>query len=710
MVAQPVADAELSTLDTLISYVDRGWNIFPVENNGKRPVVVSMSKDEQGQPFEIRFKWKEFESNRVTKEQVMKWYKAYPECNWGVICGKISNICVVDIDGTEGAESIKKYHPEMENTKTLVQKSPRGFHLIFKHPGNPVKSFPILPKVDIKGDGGYIVIAPSKTTDGQYRILLDEPVATAPGWVVRGERSGFDEDAPNLPVQAGSPPGWVSDLLLNGSPSGRRNADAAKLVGYFWNRQVPADIIMNVITPWAERCQPPMDIREMKTVVKSVCSYQQMARNRGVVDPPVMSTTGVGWRFAWDKLGIDIEISRLAESERFGLVGEIEIHTSIPAFPKYLYGPSDYAFKSGQAQAQLIQELNKRMNGPQWAQILTDMSRLVIGQFSKGSEWQLLREANRSVSFGYAYKPVLLAKEPTLWFSAGGGMKSYLALVMAVMMETGMDLGLGPALVRNHVAYLDWEWDIGQHARRLDAIISPEQQEALGVDIVYRQCGGRPLRKQLDEIKRMVAEEGITYVIIDSASPACGRASDNDEIVSFFQAISELRVGSLVLAHVTKNDRQGEEGASMAYGGVQWENQSRSAWNLRKSQEEGSNFADLILSHQKVNGGPLSLPITVRFEFPDENDTNQQIGIGLVNSPDMARSRDTSPKLWDRVREALKNRPMTLESLAEELDDVPGQELRKVVTYMENKGLQRSVRLVDGKMTEFWGLRTNANG
>ena len=148
----------------------------------------------------------------------------------------------------------------------------------------------------------------------------------------------------------------------------------------------------------------------------------------------------------------------------------------------------------------------------------------------------------------------------------------------------------------------------------------------------------------------------------------------------------------------------------MAYGGVQWENQSRSAWNLRKSQEEGSNFADLILSHQKVNGGPLSLPITVRFEFPDENDTNQQIAIGLVNSPDMARSRDTSPKLWDRVREALKNRPMTLEALAEELDDVPGQELRKVVTYMENKGLQRSVRLVDGKMTEFWGLRTNANG
>jgi predicted metalloprotease len=99
------------------------------------------------------------------------------------------------------------------------------------------------------------------------------------------------------------------------------------------------------------------------------------------------------------------------------------------------------------------------------------------------------------------------------------------------MMETGLDLGFGPPLVRNHVAYLDWEWDIGQHARRLDMIISPEDQERLGVNIVYRNCGGRPLRKQIDELRRLVAEEGVTYIIIDSASPACGRASDNDEIV-----------------------------------------------------------------------------------------------------------------------------------------------------------------------------------
>jgi hypothetical protein len=150
-------------------------------------------------------------------------------------------------------------------------------------------------------------------------------------------------------------------------------------------------------------------------------------------------------------------------------------------------------------------------------------------------------------------------------------------------METGLDLGLGPSIVRNHVAYLDWEWDVGQHARRLDTIIPASEQEALNVDIVYRNCGGRPLRKQLDELKRLIYKEGVTYVIIQSASPACGKAADNDEIVAFFQAISQLGVGSLILAHITKGDRNSaQESIATAYGGIQWENQARSTWHLKR--------------------------------------------------------------------------------------------------------------------------------
>jgi len=701
----------VSKLEKVFELFDRGWNIFPVEPNGKRPVVVRVGTDEEGKPFDVRMSWKEYEYNRVNKEQIESWYKTYPDCNWGVICGKISNICVVDIDGQNGVESLKKFHPEMDTISTLTAATPHGWHLFFEHPGVPVKSFPILPNVDVKADGGYVVVAPSATADGVYRWILDTPTAPCRGWVTRGERKGFDEASTPTEgdKQGDAQPLWVRALLQNGSPSGRRNQDAARLVGYFHNRNVSRDIIEQIVTPWAEKCQPPFDIKELKTVIRSVGSYQTMARSRGVADPPVMTTTGVGWKFYWDMLSIDIEVSRLVETERNGLVGEIEIHTNdIPGIPKYLLGPIDFPFKDGRAHAALIQQLDKRMHGPPWAQLVTDFSRLVIGQFSKGSEWQLLRDANRAVSFGYAFRPILLAKEPTLWFSAGGGMKSYLALCLAVMMETGLDIGIGSPLVRNHVAYLDWEWDIGQHARRLDSIISPEDQDALGVNIVYRYCGGRPLRKQLEEVKRMVSEEGITYVIIDSASPACGRASDNDEIVAFFQAIAELKVGSLILAHVTKADRQnGEDGASTAYGGVQWENQSRSAWNLKKIQQEGANFADIVLTHHKVNGGPLCTPFSIRFNFPEEDSPDQKVSIRLGRAGEITNEdgKDAGLALRDQILLLLKSGGKTVSELSDELGGVSEMSILNSLRSLEKRMVGRSFENTSGQMYEVWSLK-----
>ena len=703
-------DTKPAVLVSILKLLEKGWNIFPVEKNGKRPVVVKTSIDEDGKPYDVRMSWKEFEYNRISSDQIQKWYEQFPECNWGVVCGKISNICVVDIDGQQGVESLKKFHPEMDTVSTLTAATPHGFHLFFVHPGNTVKSFPILPNVDVKADGGYVVISPSKTLDGDYRFILDVPLVECPGWVARGERAGFDNAQPqNSEVPTDTQPMWVRNLLMNGSPSGRRNQDAARLVGYFHNRNVSRDIIEQIVLPWAEKCQPPFDLKELKTVIRSVSSYQAMARSRGVAEPPVMTTTGVGWKFYWDSLNIDIEVSRLIETDRNGLVGEIEIHTNdIPGVPKYLMGPIDFPFKDGRAQGALIQQLDKRMHGPPWSQLVTDFSRLVIGQFSKGSEWQLLREANRAISFGYAYRPILLAKEPTLWFSAGGGMKSYLALCLAVMMETGLDIGIGPALVRNHVAYLDWEWDIGQHARRLDSIISPEDQEALGVNIVYRHCGGRPLRKQIEEIKRMVSEEGITFIIIDSASPACGRASDNDEIVAFFQSIAELKVGSLILAHVTKADRKNDEdSASTAYGGVQWENQSRSAWNLRKIQEEGSNFADILLTHQKVNGGPLCNPFSIRFTFPDEDSSDPRVSVRMGRAGEISNAdgRDAGLSLREQILMALKSGGKTVSEISDELGGVSEMSILNTLRGIEKRMVNRTIEDVVGEMYEVWSLR-----
>ena len=77
----------------------------------------------------------------------------------------------------------------------------------------------------------------------------------------------------------------------------------------------------------------------------------------------------------------------------------------------------------------------------------------------------------------------------------------------------------------------------------------------------------------------------------------------------------------------------------------------------------------------------------------------------------MPKSRQRSAegtKLWDQIKAALK-RPMTLSDLADELDDITVQELDSIMKSFEGKGVTRVVRMVDGKMMEYWGLRTAAS-
>lgn len=701
----------LSKIDTLLSYVDRGWNIFPIEPNGKRPVITSSGVDDEGATFDVRLKWNTFQYNKISKQQIMEWHTKWPESNWAVVCGQISGIVVVDVDGPEGIASLEKHHPEMASIQTFIQKTPHGHHLFFKHPGADVtvKSFPILDKVDVKADGGYVVIHPSKIDDLPYLILQDIALNKCPGWIIRGE--GVRSEPSD--VSDGSPkkPQWVSDIIANGSPSGRRNDDAARLVGYFWNTGVPKDIIETILLPWSERCNPPFDRKELKTVINSIGSYRQMAKSHGVLDPPVMTSSGTGIKYTWHDLGIDIVVSKLVDHQTYGILGEVEVHTNnIISIPKFLYGPVDVSFKDLMQISRLVQELENRMFGPPWKQMVSDLSRLTVGQFTQGRPWVKLREAPRAQQMGYAHKPLLLAKEPTLWFSAGGGLKSYIALALAIQMETGLDLGLGPSLVRNHVAYLDWEWDVGQHATRLDSLIPPDQQEALGVDIVYRNCGGRPLRKQLDELKRLINAEGVTYVIIDSAAPACGRASDNDEIVAFFQSISQLGVGSLILAHITKGDRNSQQDSiATAFGGIQWENQARSTWHLRKSQEEGSNIARVLLTHQKINAGRQSLPFGVEFNFASEDDPEGVVRISSVEGvdPSSFSEDDGSYQIKERIRFAVKNRPQTFSQIAEAINIPESEGLMVLLRSMERTALARIIRTVNGEQVEFWGARTS---
>jgi hypothetical protein len=91
---------------------------------------------------------------------------------------------VLDVDGSEGEESLLALGHGFP--ATLTQYTPSGgLHFVFEHlPGLGNTASSIGPKLDSRGDGGYIVVAPSVVGERRYRWAGRQAPAPIPGWLL----------------------------------------------------------------------------------------------------------------------------------------------------------------------------------------------------------------------------------------------------------------------------------------------------------------------------------------------------------------------------------------------------------------------------------------------------------------------------------------------------------------------------------------------
>lgn len=116
--------------------------------------------------------------------------------HYGIQCGKHSNLCVVDIDVSDGGMmqwvSIKKTNPKF---KTMTVRTPsKGLHLYFKYREglkNWVKTNGY--GIDVRTDGGYVMGYRSKG----YKLIIDTPIIDMPDWLfnyLTANRNTYDYD------------------------------------------------------------------------------------------------------------------------------------------------------------------------------------------------------------------------------------------------------------------------------------------------------------------------------------------------------------------------------------------------------------------------------------------------------------------------------------------------------------------------------------
>jgi len=140
--------------------VDHGFSIFPIKLMDKVPAISS---------------WKEFQEKKPTEEELHKWFDDGNK-NVAIVCGKISGgLVVVDFDDSSVLDFLIEGGISKFSEKTIVVKTSKGYHVYFRVPENLLKNlrFDNL-KVDIKGEGGYVVAPPSIHKTGVRYLFVND--------------------------------------------------------------------------------------------------------------------------------------------------------------------------------------------------------------------------------------------------------------------------------------------------------------------------------------------------------------------------------------------------------------------------------------------------------------------------------------------------------------------------------------------------------
>ena len=156
-------DTTSSVSTASLACLTRGWSVIPLigDSNGdigKRSVIP----------------WQRYQKQRPTFDEVLQWFEYGSSSAYGIVCGKVSNLIVIDLDTPQAADQFTHAFPELTHTFT-VQSGFRGTPHLYFHVDFTVKTCK-LKGGDLKGEGSYVV-GPGSSIAGQtWRVIRDDAV------------------------------------------------------------------------------------------------------------------------------------------------------------------------------------------------------------------------------------------------------------------------------------------------------------------------------------------------------------------------------------------------------------------------------------------------------------------------------------------------------------------------------------------------------
>jgi hypothetical protein len=328
--------------------------------------------------------------------------------------------------------------------------------------------------------------------------------------------------------------------------------------------------------------------------------------------PEIRVNAGI-YDLIWREEQVGIRVDRL-RNHSDNLSGEITVKTLLPGVAPHLH-QARLNLTSTSARRTLANHLVGRLAELDWDGIIEDACVLVLRAYREGEPVLCLKDVAPRTGPRYRLAPLLLEGHPNYLYDDGGTGKSLLAGFFGVLVSSGCQW-CGLTTMPGNVLYLDYETSAEEMRERIAAIEKGLADPGCS-RIQYRLCVA-PLANDIEEIQRIVSEQEIEFVIVDSAGMALGgeKGDPKDPVIEYFRALRSLRICSLTIDHITK----GEGGRKLPYGSVYKFNLARNVFEMRKAQEAGDDDMHVGLYHRKANFGKLLPPIGFKLALHDAPD------------------------------------------------------------------------------------------
>jgi hypothetical protein len=207
-------EAQNRTLAAALTYAEFGWSVMPVDIATKKPHKAARHSN-----------GKRWGATRDPK-QIDRDFRKWPNAAIGVPTGIDNGIWVLDADTVEGhgVDGIANLQALIDANgplpETRMARSPSGsIHYFFTDPKRGMvrnSDSTLAPGVDVRGEGGYALVAPSvKPAVGAYEWLNHAGFKYAPPWLVTLVTEKPTKYQPGDPQSSLSKVSEALDILSN---------------------------------------------------------------------------------------------------------------------------------------------------------------------------------------------------------------------------------------------------------------------------------------------------------------------------------------------------------------------------------------------------------------------------------------------------------------------------------------------------------------